>query len=87
MKPNNAVRRGDTRSAPQNPIYGRQHESDVSAQGEEIAVGEIDDVGQVQNQRQAQRHQHVERTDDETVRDVEQYKLQHRPPFGVGVRA
>ena len=82
MKPNTAVRRGDTSSAPQNPMIRRQHEGDVAAQGEEIAVGEIDDVGEVEDQRQAQRHQHVEGADDQPVGDVEQDELQHRPPFG-----
>ncbi len=71
---------GHYQRAPE-PDVRREHERDVSAQREEIAVREVDDVGEVEDQRQAQRHQHVESADDEAVRHIEQYKLQHRAPF------
>ncbi len=34
-------------------------------------MGEVDHVAQVENERQAKRHQHVKRTDDQPVGDVE----------------
>ena len=43
-------------------------------------MGEIDDVTQVQDQRQPECHQHVERTDDEPVGDVEEEKQRHNSP-------
>ncbi len=43
-------------------------------------MGEIDDVAQIENERKAKRHQHVERTDDEPVGDVEQEELRHNSP-------
>jgi hypothetical protein len=40
-------------------------------------MSEIDDVAQVENERQAERHEHVERADDQPIRDVEEQKLGH----------
>ena len=51
---------------------------DVAADDEEAAMSEVDDIAEIENQRQPERHQHVKRTDDQSVRDVEEEKLGHR---------
>ena len=46
VKPKIAVRNGETSSAPQKPMIGRQHEGEIAADGQEIAVREVDDVAE-----------------------------------------
>ena len=44
-------KRGDQQRAPESDIR-RQREGEIAAQGEEIAVREIDHVAEIDNQRQ-----------------------------------
>ena len=57
----------------------RQHECEIAAQSQEVAMREVDDVAEVQDQRKTERHQHVERTDDQPIGYIEQDDLQHEP--------
>ena len=68
--------RGDQQPAPEADI-GRDRIGDIAADNEKSAMSEIDDVAQVENERQAERHEHVERADDQPIRDVEEQKLGH----------
>src|SRR3546814_8483518 len=44
---------------------GRQLVGNISAQGQEPAVGEVDDAGQIDNQGKAQGHEYVKGTHDQ----------------------
>src|SRR5262249_4291599 len=74
-------RRRDQQRAPE-PYIGRDRVGDVAADHQKSAMGKIDDVAQVENEREAQRHEHVEGTYDEAVRDVEEQELRHESESG-----
>ena len=52
---------------------------DVTPQGQEAAVGEVDHAAQVEDEGQTQGHEHVEGPDDESVGHVEEDEVRHGP--------